>query len=245
MAAGGRIPVWWLRSVRPPDPGAGDSATVVVHAVATGEHPDRAVVDVADLPPGRAASRGRLARVSMRTDTLQLLDVRLLGDAAGGTLPVVLVERVLRDASPPLAELLAFAHDDVADRAASLGANVEAGAVLTANDAARLGLASLDQVGAVRWRVGTGQALEIYVSPLHRRRRVATSLLFAAEGAAAARGWPRLWVGGVRTALGQALLERMRWGGSGRVQPLTELAPPMTPAQDTIGVPLHHLEPDG
>ncbi len=235
--------MWWLRSERAAaDPVAG-GRTVVVHAVATDERPDRAVVDVGDLPPGRAASAGRLARLEMRADTLQLLRVEALGEAA---LPerrgpgLVLVERVLRDA-PVRAELMAFLHDDVARRAEALGVVVREGTVLTAADAARLGLVSTDQVGAVGWRAGTGQVLEIYVDPAHRRRRVATLLLIAAEGAAAARGWPRLWGGGVRTALGEAMLARLRWG-VGRLQPLTAVAPPMTPA-DAAGVPRRTLVP--
>lgn len=225
----GRVPVWWLRSERDAtDPAAG-GRTVVVHAVATDERPDRSVVDVRDLPPGRAASAGRLARLEMRADTLQLLRVEPLGEAAQGAPRLVLLERVLRDA-PVRAELMAFRHDDVARRAEALGVEVRAGTVLTAADAARLGLVSADQVGAVGWRAGTGEVLEIYVDPAHRRRRVATLLLVAAEGTAAARGWPRLWGGGVRTALGETMLARLRWG-VGRLAPLTAVAPPMTPGE--------------
>ncbi|MBX9244718.1 GNAT family N-acetyltransferase [Actinotalea ferrariae] len=227
--------------MRPPaDPVAGDASTVVVHAIATDERPDRSVVEVDDLPPGRTVATGRLGRVAMRSDTLQLLRSELTTPT--GAPPLVLVERIVRDASPVLAELIAFPHAVVAVRAATFGADVAPGSVLTLADAARIGLAAEDQVGAVKWRAGTGQVLEVYVAPAHRRRGVATFLLFSAEGAAAARGWPRLWGGGVRTALGEALVTRLRWG-VGRVAPLAEVAPPMTPVEDTLGVPRRHLEP--
>ncbi|WP_309135201.1 GNAT family N-acetyltransferase [Cellulomonas sp.] len=241
MPPRGRVPVWWLRSVRAAAAGTGEGDVVVVHAVAGDERPDRAVVDVADLPPGLATAGRRVGRVTVRAGSLQLLTAELLVEGAP---PLVVVERVLRDARPPLAELVAFPYDLVAGRAAAVGARTSPGAVLTARDVARIGLASRDQVGALRWSVGTGQVLEVYVAPAHRRRRVATSLLLAAEGAAAARGWPRLWTGGVRTALGEAVAQRLRWGAAARVAPLTELAPPMTPPGDGVGVPRHHLEPD-
>ncbi len=249
----GRGHVWWLRSTqRPagqppgsltPDPAAGDVGTVVVHAVGTDERPDRSVVDVADLPPGNAAAAGRLGRVAMRADALQLLRVETQPDLLPDLPALVLLEQVHRDRTPVVAELIAFPHDVVAVRAAALGTPLPAGAVVTAADAVRLGLASGDQVGAVKWRPGTGQVLEVYVAPGHRRRGVARFLLLGAEGAAAARDWPRLWGGGVRTALGDALLRRLRWG-RGRVGALTELAPPMTPAADAVGVDRRLLEPD-
>ncbi|UZN02505.1 GNAT family N-acetyltransferase [Cellulomonas sp. S1-8] len=243
----GRVPVWWARSVLPAGaPGAGGADAgvdlVVVHAIATDEQPDRAVVDVTDLPPGRALTEGRLARVAMRADTLQLVRTEPLGEAVASAPPLVLVERVQRDADPVEAELVAFAHADVAQRAVALGSAVAPGAVVTQADAARLGLSTVAQVGAVRWRAATGELREIYVAPAQRRQGVATVLLLTAEGAAAARGWPRLWAGGVRTALGEAAARRLRFG-VGRVAALTRLAPPMTPAADRVGVPHRQLEP--
>lgn len=234
--------MWWLRSVRAAaDPAAGDLITV--HAIGTAERPDGAVVDVGDLPPGRAASAGRLGRVTVRADTLQLLRVERLRETVDAPASLVLLERVRRDRSPVEAELVAFLHDDVAPRAAAVGVALPAGSVLTAADAGRLGLTASDQVAAARWVAGSGQVLEIYVAPAHRRRGIATFLLLAAEGASAARGWPRLWGGGVRTALGEAMLRRLRWG-VGRVHRLTEVAPPMTPASDTQGLDRRLLEPD-
>ncbi|MBD7919781.1 GNAT family N-acetyltransferase [Cellulomonas sp. Sa3CUA2] len=238
--------MWWARSVLPPGgPGAqgtGDAGTVVVHAIASHERPDRSVVDVTELPPGRALTQDRLARVAVRADTWQLVRSEPLAERLAAATPLVLVERVERDADPVVAELVAFAHADVAARAQALGAHVEPGAVVTQADAARLRLASAPQVGAVRWRAATGEIREIYVAPVHRRRGVATVLLLTAEGATAARGWPRLWAGGVRTALGDAAARRLRYG-VGRVGALTRLAPPMTPAADRVGVPRRHLEP--
>lgn len=236
----GRVPVWWVRSLR--RAADGGDGTVVVHGVATDERPDGTVVDVGGLPAGAAVAAGRIGRVTMGARTLQLLTVEVLGDRAATAPRLVLVERLRRDVTPVTTELVAFDHDDVTPRAAALGAWVAAGAVVTQADAARLGLRSADQVGALRWCPSTGQVLEVYVAPAHRRRRIASFLLLAAEGATAARGWPRLWGDGVRTALGEAMLRRLRYG-VGRFGALTRLAPPMTPRDDAVGVPRRLLEP--
>ncbi|MCU1431426.1 MAG: hypothetical protein JWP95_531, partial [Actinotalea sp.] len=63
------------------------------------------------------------------------------------------------------------------------------------------------------------------------------------EAFSAIRRWPRLGGGSTRTAMGQALVTRLRWG-VGRIAALTHLAPPMTPAADAVGLPREHLEPD-
>ncbi|MFC8191956.1 hypothetical protein ACFUMH_09885 [Cellulomonas sp. NPDC057328] len=252
----GRVPVWWVRQVRRPADaqglgpaagsgaasGAGHAGTVVVHGVATDERPDGTVVDVGGLPAGAAVAAGRIGRVTMRAGSLQLLTVEALGEHAADAPRLVLVERVRRGADPVTTELVAFAHEHVTARAAALGAYVAAGTVVTQADAARLGLRSADQVGALRWCPSTGQVLEVYVAPAHRRRRVAMFLLLAAEGTCAARGWPHLWGDGVRTALGEAMLRRLRYG-VGRIGALTRLAPPMTPPSDAVGVPRRLLEP--
>lgn len=222
------VPLWWLRTAT--------VELVTLHAVASSEHPDGTVVDVVSLPPGYVPRGERVVRARMRPATRQVLEVEVRGEPAGDDAPaVVWLEQVRRDLRPVEVHLLAFLHDDVARlaEARSLGA-VAPGTVLTAADVGRLGLTAVDQLAAMRWNPATGQVLELYVDPGYRRRRVATCLIGAAEACAVARGWPSLFGGGVRTALGESLLRGLRWGVR-RARPLTALAPPMTPAGEEAG----------
>lgn len=222
------VPLWWLRTAT--------VELVTLHAVASPEHPDGTVVDVVSLRPGYAPPGERVVRARMRPASRQVLEVEVRGAPAGDRVPaVVWHEQVRRDLRPVEVHLLAFLHDDVVRLAAERSlAAVPPGTVLTAADVARLGLAATDQLAAVRWNPATGQVWELYVDPGFRRRRVATCLLLAAEACAVARGWPCLWGGGERTALGESLLRSLRWGVR-RAQPLTALARPMTPTGEEQG----------
>lgn len=226
--AGPGVPLWWLRTAT--------VDLVTLHAIASSEHPDGTVVDVVSLPPGYAPPGERIVRARMRPATRQLLGIEVRGEPAGDAAPaVVWYEQVRRDLRPVEAHLLAFLYDDVVRLAGERSlAVVPPGTVLTAADVARLGLAATDQVAAVRGNPATGQVLELYVDPGFRRRRVGTCLLLAAEACAVARGWPSLWGGGTRTALGEELLRGLPWGVR-RARPLAELAPPMTPAGEKAG----------
>lgn len=222
------VPLWWLRTAT--------VELVTLHAVASSEHPDGTVVDVASLPPGHAPRGERVMRARMRPATRQVLEVEVRGSFAGDRVPaLVWHEQIRRDLRPVEVHVLAFLHDDVVRLAQerSLSA-VAPGTVITAADVGRLGLTAADQVAAARWNPATGQVHELYVDPGFRRRRVATCLLGVAEACAVARGWPVLWGGGERTALGESLLRDLRWGVR-RARPLSRLAPPMTPAGEEAG----------
>lgn len=223
----GRTGVWWLRSA--------SSGTVTVHAVTGDERADGAVVDAGSLAPGRVVHGPRVARGSMHAESLQVVRVEVFGDPVAGAPGLVAVETVRRDVTPPTVEIVAFLHDDAVGRAAARGLRpVAVGTMLTAADMHRLGLTSADQVAAVRWVVGTGEVLELYVDPGFRRRRVAASLFFMAEACAVARGWPTLHAGPVRTAMGEALVRGWRWGVE-RYPRLRAVAPPMTPSGEERG----------
>lgn len=222
------VPLWWLRTAT--------VDLVTLHAIASSEHPDGTVVEVASLRPGYAPPGERVVRARVRPASRQVLDVEVRGAPAGDRAPaVVWHEQVRRDLTPVEVHLLAFLHDDVVRLAEERSLRAVApGTVLTGADVARLGLTATDQVAAVRWNPATGQVWELYVDPGFRRRRVATSLLFAAEACAIARGWPGLWGGGERTALGESLLRGLRWGVR-RARPLTSLVRPMTPVGEERG----------
>lgn len=227
----GTTPVWWLRTDTPD--------VVTLHGVASSERSDGAVVAVSSLAPGAVPRGPRLVRARMRADSRQVLSVEVLGEVADVAPPLVLHEVVRRDLEPVEVHLVAFLHDAAAGAGSGAAgvpgsAVVPPGTVLTANDLRALGLTARDQVAAVRWIPATGQVLEVYVDPGYRRRRIATSVLLAAEACAVARGWPALWGGGLRTELGEALLRGLRWGVR-RARELERIAPPMTPPGEEAG----------
>lgn len=221
-------PLWWLRSE--------DDDGVTLHAVGSEERRDGAVVDVVSLPPGVVPRGPRVVRARMHRGTRQVLTVEVVAAAGPVAPPVVLHEVVRRDLRPVEVHLIAFLHDDVVRLSGERGlAVVPPGTVLTAADLRRLGLTDRDQLAAVRWNPATGQVLEVYVDPGYRRQRVGTGLLVAAEACAVARGWPTLWAGGLRTALGESLIRGLAWGTARRARPLTATAPPMTPPDEEHG----------
>lgn len=118
--------------------------------------------------------------------------------------------------TPPATNLVAF-----------LGAGQAVGALLGPAALAATGVRSEDQIGAIRWYPGTGEVDQVYVAPAWRRHHIATSLLGAAGALIAARGWPRFWGDGQRTALGEQLRNSRSWRE--RTADLTHLAAPMTP----------------
>lgn len=212
------VPLWWLRTAT--------VELVTLHAVASSERPDGTVVDVVSLPPGYVPRGERVVRARMRPSTRQLLEVEVRGELADGRAPaLVFHEQLRRDLRPVEVHLRAFSRDDVARLAALRpGPVVGPGAVLTDADVA-LGRSERDELAALRWNPATGRVLGLHVDPEVRRRRVATCLLAAAEACAVARGWPGLWAGGERTALGESLLRGLPWGVR-RARPLTAIVPP-------------------
>lgn len=200
-------PLWWLRTA------AVDLVTL--DAVASSEHPDGTVVDVASLPLGHVPRGPRVVRARVRPTNRRLVEIVVHGEVAGDDAPaVVWREWVRRDLKPVEVHLAAYLHDDAARAAVARGsAPALPGAVLATSEVRRLHLTRADEVAVVRWNPATGRVRELFVDPRYRRRRVATSSLFAAEACAVARGWPCLWNDGGRTELGEALCDGVaRWG---------------------------------
>lgn len=120
------------------------------------------------------------------------------------------------DGTPPASSLVAFSGHDVAP-----------GRLLSRAAVRDVEVTSSDQVGAVRWYPATGEVDQVYVAPTWRRRGVGTSLLLAGGILNAARGLPRWWGDGQRTAEGERWRASAPWGHRGAE--LTHLSPPMTP----------------
>jgi GNAT superfamily N-acetyltransferase len=127
-------------------------------------------------------------------------------------------------AHPPAVSLVAFA-----------GHGQARGALLEQSDLSNIEVGGSDQIGALRWYPATGEVDQIYVQPAWRRRGIATVLLTAGATLAAARGWPRFWSDGQRTAMGEQLRNARSWRE--RAADLTHLAPPMTPGESTAANP--------
>jgi ribosomal protein S18 acetylase RimI-like enzyme len=105
-----------------------------------------------------------------------------------------------------------------------------------------LPIRSDEQVAAIRWWPGTGQIHQVYVSPLHRRRGIGTAMVYAASAHLIAGGSPsRLWASGERTDLGEAFATGLPHPQ--RVHSRRRSLPPMTPAEDAMGVPERNLYP--
>lgn len=84
------------------------------------------------------------------------------------------------------------------------------------------------QVGAVRWYPATGRVHQIFVAPPWRRRRVASTLLIAADAVHQANGWAGVLHGdGRRTVLGQLFVDTLRF--QHRIAVLDRVEPPMDP----------------
>ena len=185
--------------------------------VGSDEYPDSAVVDLAEHGPWPILPN-RLVRARYMTDTGQMVSLQIVAPWSTGAPALRYVEVSERDLERPAHTLVAFLADDSTR-----------GSVHDAADFAALGLDSADQVGAIRWYPASGLIHQIYVSPAHRRNRIATTLVMAAAGVRVARGWPALHADGRRTDHGEAfqLSGPSQWRH--RVAERTEVMPPMTP----------------
>lgn len=121
-------------------------------------------------------------------------------------------------ARPPATALLAFT-----------GHGRPAGTLVDEADLTNLAVESSDQLAAVRWWPATGEVDQIYVQPAWRRRGIGRALLAAGGCLSWARGWPRFWGDGQRTALGELFRNAGPW--QHRMAGLTNIAPPMTPGE--------------
>lgn len=119
-------------------------------------------------------------------------------------------------AEPPASYLVAFS-----------GHGVDGGTVVPPGERRPARVGSADQVAAIRWIPQTGQAHEVYVQPDWRRRGVATGLGVVCATVQAARGGPRIWGDGARTAMGETWRTGTDWAHL--AAELDYLEAPMTP----------------
>lgn len=197
--------IWWGRRAAASPPGAYE-----VLVVPGDEHPDGALVDLDGAPP-RPPIVTAIVNPGGRVGALSV-SVELAGAAP----PLWYVEVPETSATPPAMVLVAYSTADLAD-----------GSVIDNATFAPMPVRSDAQVAAIRWWPDNGQIHQIYVAPDRRRQGIGRKLFAAAGGYVAARGWPRLWVSGERTDLGEAALGHAPAYFSQRITQRHTQSPPM------------------
>jgi GNAT superfamily N-acetyltransferase len=215
--------LWYARHQVPGEPG---SVTV---GVASSEFADGTVVE---LPPPVRRPTGWVAEVHQAGPGLVPSRVLLADEAVPGA-PVLWYVVLPAPGTASEVDLVAFSTPDRAE-----------GDVLDPGGFQALRIDWSNQVGAMRWDAATGLVRQVYVAPAFRRRGVATKVGWAVACVVAGCGWPELRADGQRTDLGEAWVLGRRDGWRTHVPDRTGWSPPMTPPEDTAGVPRRNLEPD-
>ena len=174
------------------------------------EHADGTLVDLVGDPPRPPIVTARV------NPSGRVTAVEVAAELAASAPPLWYVEAPETAAKPPAMVLVAYSTGDLAD-----------GAVIDNPTFAAMPVRSDAQVAAVRWWPDNGQIHQLYVGPAHRRKGIGRKLFAAAGGYVAARGWPRLWVSGERTDLGEAALGHAPEYFAHRVTERHTQSPPM------------------
>lgn len=212
------FPIWHVRVVDP------DGALVRVSLVQSDRHPDGAALTVPESDSAPEEADGVVAVAHLAEGEVHRIEVT--ADAAPKAPPLWFVEipEPQPTSGPPATSIVAFT-----------GGDVEEAALLTVRQAQEHGVQSAEQVGAFRWIPHSGFGDQLYVAPSWRRRTVGTGLLAAGGVLSLARGWPRPWGDGQRTAEGDRMRQVARWAHLS--EELTHLMPPMTPFEERGDAP--------
>lgn len=170
-----------------------------------------------EFPDGATMHDGRPALWTVEPSADGLLRFVVSPEAVSAAPPTWFVNVDEPRASPPAANLVAYATDDFL-----------AGTIINQYQFGSLGLPGEEQAGAVRW-FRDGLVHQVFVAPAWRRRQLATLLVYAASAFHQANGWPGfLHDDGRHTELGDRFLAELPH--SDRVTPATEIMPPMDPS---------------
>jgi GNAT superfamily N-acetyltransferase len=192
----------------------------VVRAFRGSRHPDALILED-DLPDLDGAEPAWMVAGDAQGRSCVVISQRILPSPPS----VWFVEVQDRPDRPDEAQLVAFMTD-----------HRPAGTVIDRFEFATMGVGNHEQVGAVKWRPSDGVVVEVFVQPSHRRQRLATLLLGAADAIHQSYGWPgAIRSDGRRTELGEELVVGV--AHPKRVAPWTEQADPMdrpavTPASE-------------
>ncbi len=192
-----------------------DGMWLSLTVVRSRRHPDRALVELGADEAAEQIGDDALCVCSYNAER-DVTGVRVTALGAPKAPPLWFAEIRESAAHPPAVHLMTFT-----------GHGVREGELLDESRVAEVGVASDDQLGAVRWYPATGEVDQIYVQPQWRRRSVASALTMAGTTLSRARNWPAFWGDGQRTDLGEQWRSAQTWRD--RAAPLTHVAPPMTP----------------
>lgn len=196
--------LWYLRSAKNPD-GLWSVAGYENHSHGDGEVVQSEAADA--VPEGWAWRTFDTDRGILRVD---------YGSPGDGAPPLWFVNVDEPSGPKPATNLVAFATD-----------HHEPGTIISRYAFATLGVDNNLQAGAVRW-YRSGVVHQVFVTPVWRRRFVATSLVLVADAFHQANGWPgHLRSDGRRTDMGKLLAAGSRFPQ--RFAPLEQTMPAMDP----------------
>jgi GNAT superfamily N-acetyltransferase len=201
--------VWWARAHH-----TGGGGRLTLFAVLSAEFPAGMTVDLPDVRrPARWQVAVRLDADGQRVHAVEVNepDVPLLW----------YVEVPDPTADPAATSLVAFSDSRQRE-----------GRLLTAAEARDAGVTAAQQVAAVRWWPRTGLVHQLYVGAQHRGHGLARKVVQAAYALQACRGLPALYGDGRRTDLGEEWRRSLPDAIAGRMAPLSQVMPPMTPGSD-------------
>lgn len=206
-------PFWYVRALGP------DGMLRWAALLQSEEHPDGTLLELPEAEAELALQDQPLVGRAHVGPDGTLTRVEVSAEAAPKAPPLWFLELDEPEATPPATTLLAFSGHDV-----------DPGTFLDRTGLQGVAVTSDDQLGAYRWVPHSGFVDQLYVTPQWRRRSIGTALIAAASLVVIARGWPRMWSDGQRTAEGDRMRSAARW--SHRTDDLTHLMPPMTPPEE-------------
>lgn len=204
--------IWHVRALRP------DGSAAWAAVVQSPRHPDGTNLELPEAEAVEHVGEHAVGYARYGADGT-VVGLEVTADAAPKAPPLWFAELREPSATPPATVLVAFT-----------GHGVQPGSLLDRHALRQVAVTSDDQLGAFRWIPHSGFGDQVYVSPQWRRRTIGTGLLAAAGTLTFARGWPRLWGDGQRTAEGDRMRQTARWAHLS--EDLTHLMPPMTPVDE-------------
>lgn len=202
--------LWHVRALRP------DGSAAWAAVVQSSRHPDGTELELGEVEAVEQVGTEAFGYARYGPEG-EVVGLEVTAHSAPKAPPLWFAELRQPSSNPPTTTLLAFT-----------GHGVEPGTLLDRVALRQVGVTSEDQLAAFRWYPHSGFSDQVYVSPQWRRQTIGTGLLAAGGTLTFARGWPRLWSDGQRTAEGERMRQSSRWGHM--TQDLTHLMPPMTPA---------------
>jgi GNAT superfamily N-acetyltransferase len=177
VPAAGTTALWWARLLRR-GPGPVEYSLV---AVASDRFPDGTPVDMTAVDARGRRPAGWQVDVRHRAGDGRVARIDVAGELSERCPPMWFTEVTHPSSAVPAVSLLAFR-----------GTAFRAGSLVGPHELAAAGVRVGDRIAEVRWWIRSGLVDTVSVSPAHRGRGVARTLVTAAEGLRFLRGWAPL-----------------------------------------------------